>query len=50
MHRSYKAEKSAADTDGGGLGQAGSPTQVATPPYAANPRRSTLLTLVTVCC
>jgi hypothetical protein len=32
MHRSYKAEKSAADTDGGGLGQAGSPTQVPRPP------------------
>jgi hypothetical protein len=32
MHRSYKAEKSAADTDGSGLGQAGSPVQIATPP------------------
>jgi hypothetical protein len=32
MHRSYKAEKSAEETDGGGLEQAGSPTQVATPP------------------
>jgi hypothetical protein len=32
MHCSYKAEKSAADMDGGGLRQAGSPTQVATPP------------------
>jgi hypothetical protein len=32
MQRSYKAEKSAEETDGGGLEQAGSPTQVATPP------------------
>jgi hypothetical protein len=32
MHCSYNAEKSAADMDGGGLGQAGFPTQVATPP------------------
>jgi hypothetical protein len=32
MHRSYKAEKSAVEMDGGGLEQAGSPTQVATPP------------------
>ncbi len=32
MHHSYKSEKSATDTDGGGLGQAGSPTQVAMPP------------------
>jgi hypothetical protein len=32
MHRSYKAEKSAEETDGGGLEQAGSPTQVTTPP------------------
>jgi hypothetical protein len=32
MHRSYKAEKSTEETDGGGLEQAGSPTQVTTPP------------------
>jgi hypothetical protein len=32
IHRSYKAEKSAEETDGGGLEQAGSPTQVTTPP------------------
>jgi hypothetical protein len=32
MHHSYKAEKSAAETDGSGLEQAGSPTLVTTPP------------------
>jgi hypothetical protein len=32
MQRSYKAVNSAAVTDGGGVGQAGSLTQVATPP------------------
>jgi hypothetical protein len=32
IHLSNKAEKSAEETDGGGLEQAGSPTQVATPP------------------
>jgi hypothetical protein len=32
MQRSYNAEKSAAETDGGGLEQAGSPTLAATPP------------------
>jgi hypothetical protein len=32
MHRSYRAEKSAAETDGSDLGQAGSPTLAATPP------------------
>ncbi len=32
MHRSYKAEKSAVETDCGGLEQAGSPTLLTTPP------------------
>jgi hypothetical protein len=32
MHRSYKAEKSAEETDGGGLEQAGSLLLVTTPP------------------
>jgi hypothetical protein len=32
MQRSYNAEKSAAETDGADLEQAGSPTLAATPP------------------
>jgi hypothetical protein len=32
MHRSYKAEKSAAETEGGGLGLADSPKLETTPP------------------
>jgi hypothetical protein len=32
MHRSYNAEKSAAETVGGGLEQAGSPTLARMPP------------------
>jgi hypothetical protein len=32
MHRSYSAEKSAAETDGNDLGQAGYPMLAATPP------------------
>jgi hypothetical protein len=32
MHRSYNAKKSALEMDDGGLGLAGSLTQVATPP------------------
>jgi hypothetical protein len=32
IHRLYNAEKSVAEMDGGGLGLAGSHTQVATPP------------------
>ncbi len=34
IHHSYSAKKSATEADGGGLGLAGSPTQVAMPPLA----------------
>ncbi len=37
IHRSYSAKKSSTEVDGGGLGLAGSPTQVATPPLTTLP-------------